>query len=352
MRRWRPAPSAGSLVGILALLLALGGIAWVVSRGLPAASDLATAVALWCAVALLGVAALILLVLLWGYLTLGYAINDRDGGVLILRWAWVRVRIPLDEIEYLGPARQIIGQAPPRRLWPWPGYYLSTLRDESLGQIRLFATLPPRRQLLVCSARGCFGISPDRPGQMLERYRELREGGEFLALPVDPVQSLREAPRPQGALPGLAPRLATAVAPLPTDEDEEELVFPNLARTGQRAFRERTAGVGISLLRDRSSVGLILAGGALVAAMLWFILVRFDSVPQSLPLHYNATGQPDRIGAPREIFILPLITALVALANIALAWSVVRFDRFAARLLLSATCLVQAVAWVALLKLF
>jgi len=311
-------------------------------------------VALWCATALLGVVALILVVLLWGYLTLGYAIDGKDGGVLILRWAWVRVRIPLDEIEYLGPARQIIGKANRGRLWPWPGYYLSTLRDESLGRIQLFATLPPRRQLLVCSARGCFGISPDRPGQMLERYRELREGEEFMALPAAPAPPLREAPRLKAAQPGLAPRTTTAVAPLPTDEaeDEEELVFPNLARTGQRAFRERTAGVGISLLRDRSSVTLILAGGALVAAMLWFILVRFDSVPQSLPLHYNATGQPDRIGAPREIFILPLITALVALANIALAWSVVRFDRFAARLLLSATCLVQAVAWVALLKLF
>ena len=36
MRRWRSAPSAGSLVGILALLLCLGDIAWLVLRTLPA----------------------------------------------------------------------------------------------------------------------------------------------------------------------------------------------------------------------------------------------------------------------------------------------------------------------------
>ena len=72
----------------------------------------------------------------------------------------------------------------------------------------------------------------------------------------------------------------------------------------------------------------------------------------TLPLHYNATGQPDRIGTPREIFLFPLITALVAVANLALAWSVIRFDRFAARLLLGGTCMVQAVAWVALLEIF
>jgi uncharacterized membrane protein len=90
----------------------------------------------------------------------------------------------------------------------------------------------------------------------------------------------------------------------------------------------------------------------MIAAMLWFILLRYESVPQTLPLHYNTLGQPDRIGSPREIFLLPLIAGVVAAANIALAWSVVRFDRFAARLLLSGTCLVQVVTWVALLKLF
>ena len=345
-QRWRPAPSAGSLVGILGLLLCAGGIAGLLLRTLPAtAGNRAALFAVWGGVAALAAVGGALAVLLWGYLTLSYTLDDRDGSALILRWAWRRVRIPLEEIEYLGPARPILAAttAPDPQagslapfLWPWPGYYLGALRDEALGRIRLFATLPPRRQLLVCSARGSFGISPDRPAQLMARYQELREAA---------------AAQPPAA--GLFPPL-TSRPPLPAAalEDDEETALPPLAGAGQRAFDERTAGPPPALFQDRPSVALILAGGALVAAMVWFIVLRWDAVPQTLPLHYNATGEPDRIGTPREILILPLITALVAVANIALAWSVVRFDRFAARLLLSGTCLVQTVAWVALMKLF
>jgi hypothetical protein len=198
----------------------------------------------------------------------------------------------------------------------------------------LLATQPLRRLLLICSAHGSFAISPDRPSRLLEQYHALREARRAADL---------------GQLTTTPP---LSVPPSTDLEEDEEAAFPTLAASGQRAFRERTDGQALVLFADRPAVVLLLAGGALIAAMLWFILLRYDAVPQTLPLHYNATGQPDRIGAPREIFLLPLITALVAVANLTLAWSVVRFDRFAARLLLSGTCLVQAVAWVALLKLF
>ncbi|HEU5328453.1 MAG TPA: DUF1648 domain-containing protein [Thermomicrobiales bacterium] len=335
MRRWRPAPSAGSLVGILAWLLCLGGLVWVVVRAIPgAAEQTMPLVIFWLAAGLLAVFIVILTIFLWGYLTLSYDLDDTGAGALVLRWAWRTTRIPLDEIEYFGPARQILAPSKPGGFWPWPGYYLNTVRDPDLGDIRLLATQPLRRLLLICSARGSFAISPDRPSRLLEQYHALREARRAADL-------------------GLLTTAPPLSAPPVTDlEEDEEAAFPILAASSQRAFRERTDGQVLVLFADRPAVVLMLAGGALVAAMLWFILLRYDAVPQTLPLHYNATGQPDRIGTPREIFLLPLITALVAVANITLAWSVVRFDRFAARLLLSGTCLVQAVAWVALLKLF
>jgi hypothetical protein len=315
------------------LLLCVGAIAGLIVGVIPGVGDApGLAIGLWVLVGLLTLAGIALALLLWGYVTLSYALDPADGGALVLRWAWRTIRIPLDEIEYLGPARQLLGNTSVRRLWPWPGYYLNTLNDDALGRIRLFATLPPRRQLLVCSARGSFGFSPDRPATLMARFTVLNEAGEGA-----------------GPLPTTTAPAQPAVVEL---EDEEELHYPSVAASGQRAFRERTAGRPLSLFADRPAVGLLLLGGALVAAMLWFILLRFDAVPQTLPLHYNATGQPDRIGTPREIFLFPLIVALVAVANLALAWSVIRFDRFAARLLLGGTCLVQVVAWVALLKLF
>src|SRR4051812_43871657 len=135
-------------------------------------------IALWALVGVLAIAGIGLALLLWGYLTLSYALDPADGGALVLRWAWRKIRIPLDEIEYLGPARQLLGSTSVRRLWPWPGYYLSRVNDEALGRIQLFATLPPRRQLLVCSARGSFGFSPDRPATLMARFTALNEASE------------------------------------------------------------------------------------------------------------------------------------------------------------------------------
>ncbi len=340
MQRWRPAPSAGSLVGILALLLCAGGIGGLLIRVIPETGGAGSlAIVAWASVGILGLLALALAILLWGYFTLSYTLDETDGGALVIRWAWRRIRLPLGEIEYLGPARQILDATSPPRLWPWPGYYLNTIADAALGTITLFATLPPRRQILVCSARGSFGLSPDRPAAFAARFAALNEA-------IEGGQPLAQA-KPFAAFPTLPP--SPAVSAL---EEEEEASYPSVAASGQRAFREYTADRPLALFADRPAVGLILLGGALVAAMLWFILLRFDAVPQTLPLHFNTTGQPDRIGTPREIFLFPLITALVAVANLALAWSVIRFDRFAARLLLGGTCLVQAVAWVALLKIF
>jgi Domain of unknown function (DUF1648)/Bacterial PH domain len=335
MRRWRPAPSGGSLVGILALLLCASALVGLLFRAIPdARGNTPALVAFWVIAVLLVVAIGALGVLVWGYLTLGYTLEEAGEGALVLRWAWRRVVIPLDEIEYLGGARQLLTDAAPPRLWPWPGYYLSTVRDEALGRIQLFATLPPRRQLLVCSARGSFGFSPDRPSEFLAHFHEF-----YGARHLDAEDVV--------ALPLPSTRLAHAAPELEDEEDQP----PQRVVADQQAFREQTAAQPIALFADQSAVLLMLLGGVLLAAMLWFILWRYDSVPEALPLHYNTLGQPDRVGSAREVFLLPLIAGVVAAANIALAWSVIRFDRFAARLLLSGTCLVQAVTWVALLKL-
>lgn len=334
MRRWRPAPSGGNLVGILALLLcasALGGLAW---RALPDARGNAPALIVgWALVALLALALVALGVLAWGYLTLGYELLPDGDGTLVLRWAWRRIAIPFEEIEYLGAARQLLAEAAPPRPFPWPGYYLGALRDEALGRIQMLATLPPRRQLLVCSARGSFGFSPDRPADFLAAFHTLYDGQAAEA--AAPLPSTRLA------------RPGDDAADLDDDHDPA----PARVVADQRAFAHAAARP-LALFADPSAVLLMLFGGVLLAAMIWFILLRYDSVPQTLPLHYNTLGQPDRIGSPREIFLLPLIAGVVAVANIALAWSVIRFDRFAARLLLTGTCLVQTVTWVALLKLF
>src|SRR5215212_10148801 len=98
MQRWRAAPSAGGLVGLLTFLLSLAAMAGLVLRVIPGTSG-AAQVASWALVALLAVPAVGSLALLWGYYRLSYAFEDGPEATLVLRWAWVAIRIPLEEIE-------------------------------------------------------------------------------------------------------------------------------------------------------------------------------------------------------------------------------------------------------------
>lgn len=325
---WRAAPSPGTLIGLVALMCAIGTAAALAWRVVPALAETA-AIAGWLAVVLLLVIAFGIVILLWGLLTLRYTLSVGDPEPeLVIRWAWTRIRVPIADIEYFGLARHLVRPTRAYRALPWPGYYRGGLDDESLGRISVYATLPIRRQLVVCSSRGAFGISPDRPADMMAAVADARQA----AAPLESWALGEGGPAPTALPRRPTPLSAASSAREPEDEDDDTSAS--------------------SLLRDRIAVGLVLAAGALVTLMLWFIVLRFDRVPAALPLHYSATGQPDRIGTPREIFILPLIAALAAVGNIALASSVVRYDRFAARLLTGGTLLVQVVAWVALLKLF
>ena len=73
----------------------------------------------------------------------------------------------------------------------------------------------------------------------------------------------------------------------------------------------------LELLReDRSSLCLMLATPvALIALILWLV-PAYDSLPDLMPLHFDAQGNPDRIGERSEIWILPAIGGIVYLVNI------------------------------------
>jgi hypothetical protein len=103
--------------------------------------------------------------------------------------------------------------------------------------------------------------------------------------------------------------------------------------------------------RDPVSLAFIGAGAVATIAMAAYIFVQWDDIPPSLTLHWNVDGLPGRVGEPREILVLPLIAALVLIANVGLAWSIAQFDRFAARLMLSSTIVVHVVTWIALLMI-
>ncbi len=350
--RWRAAASPGGLIGILAaivcLLLAGGSLAVILGKAsLPIPMG-----AVWAGLIAFLALAGGLAYLVYGYLSITYELGEQT---LVIGWANRRYALDLATIQHIGPASEVLEERPERWQPFWPGYYIGT-HTGKIGPVRVVATLPLSRQLLVSTGDRHFAISPERPVLFLEEYGRLRRALDEQRSGAFPTIQEGEGAR-QLKDAGWTVEFPTLLARPKTPEmesphGETDAGAGSVAKRGWFIFPE-----GISpvlrplLLNDPIALGLLGIAVLLNVVMVAYILLQYDSIPSSITLHWNVNGFPDRIGSPREIWIVPLITGMVTIANFLLAWSIVTFDRFAARLLLGATCLVQLVAWVALITL-
>ncbi|MAG37074.1 MAG: hypothetical protein CL878_12630 [Dehalococcoidia bacterium] len=105
------------------------------------------------------------------------------------------------------------------------------------------------------------------------------------------------------------------------------------------------------LWKDPWARWLALLGLTINVALALGLLARLPQLPDLLPVHFNAFGEVDLIGAKRDILRLPVIGALVWAANVALAVQVARLDRLLARLLIGAAVLVPVLFALAAFRL-
>jgi uncharacterized membrane protein len=105
------------------------------------------------------------------------------------------------------------------------------------------------------------------------------------------------------------------------------------------------------LLRDH--VLQVLLGIAFVAnlALFVYLALRFEALPDLLPLHFDVSGLPDRIEAKSSIFGLPIIGLTVFFLNAASGVLVHRQQRAAALLLAASALLVQILMWFATISI-
>lgn len=102
--------------------------------------------------------------------------------------------------------------------------------------------------------------------------------------------------------------------------------------------------------RDVVSVLLLAAATlTLIAMVIWFN-TNYATFPDLMPLHFDAQGNPDRIGERSELTGLLTIAAFVYTFNILGGLGLRLFVRmtFAPYLLWSGALLVQILLWVAL----
>lgn len=291
MSEWETDPQLGLRVGvaiIAAILLLDGGlIAWAANRPVTLATFV---VGLWVLVSLAAIAMLAY----WLY-GLVHSVYVLDRNALTIVWGEIQHVVPMPLID-----RVLLGEEVKDRLRfrgvRWPGHWVGSGEIEGLGPVLLYSTLPPERQVFVVAQGVGYGISPgDQEGFLRALQTRMQMG------PTQRVEPVSKGP----------------------------------------AFLEW------SFWRDR--LALVLLGGGLLAVLAMFALLcaRFLSLPRLLPLHFDATGAPDRLGPRGQIFYLPTIGLIVLAVNGVLGGLLYRRERVGAYLLWGGATLVQVLFWAA-----
>ena len=221
---------------------------------------------------------------------------------------------------------------------------------------------------------------PAPPATEGERTGRMRTGGPGPAPPAAAGQrseSVAEAARRSGDDRPAAPPAAGSVDD-PTDPsvweaatadlDEEALETPATARRGTRpapgrasararararepvavpSLRLPTFVAGSALAGDRIALGLLAVNAVSLAAMAAVLSSQLGTLPDSLAIHLDAAGAPDRWGVRRVLWRIPLLAAMTTAMNTVVAWALAPHDRFAGRFALAAALVVHLIAWVA-----
>lgn len=103
------------------------------------------------------------------------------------------------------------------------------------------------------------------------------------------------------------------------------------------------------LVNDVPSLALIGAAVLSVAVMAIVVSNRLDALPSIIPTHVSASGVGEALRGRSALWSVPILAGALSLMNIAASWFLARLDMFASRFLLSATLLVQFIAWIAVI---
>ncbi len=105
------------------------------------------------------------------------------------------------------------------------------------------------------------------------------------------------------------------------------------------------------LLHDRALQAILISALLVNVALLVYILIRYDSLPDPLPLHFDSAGMPDVIKSKDGILVLPFVSFVVLGLDTVLGSMVHRQERAAALLLAGSAFLVQVLMWFATINI-
>jgi uncharacterized membrane protein len=289
---WRPRLRTGMLVGLGAIVLVLvvdAGLIWRVVHGPLSGWTFVCAL-----LALLSLPVIAFIVYRTYDLTqLRY---EFDRNCLMIVSAATRHLVPLERVERLIDGRNNQLQVRGRGL-TWPGCWIGRGEIEGIGLTFFYATAPIRQQLIVVTPSLAYGISPPQADNFQEVFRTSRELG-------------------------------------PSVEVEQKSV--------QSPF------VHWAIWRDRVAQGVLLGGTLLLLALFGILCFRYPDLPNLLPMHFDVSGRVDRIAPRSEVFVLPIIGAIVWGSNGILGAISYRRERMVSYLLWSGALITQFLLLIAL----
>ncbi len=229
-----------------------------------------------------------LLYRLWALHGLDYWI-DRDA-VRIL-WAGNKIIIPLGDIQQV--ESKPTGLDSNAHWWAWPTRWVELLRPES--DQASYATLPAEESLALKTPYATLLISPEDADGFVAALHERQALG--------PARKLE----------------------------------PTIA---EPSFRQHW------LVQDRLPLFLMGTGLFFGIALLGLLVWRYPTMPQQIPLHFNAEGVPDLLGPRRSIFLLSAITLLIGFFNAAVGIALYERHKLAAYMLWGSALLLQIAGFV------
>jgi len=240
------------------------------------------------------VASLFILLLL-GYWLYGllWSSFHVDRNALVIRWGATTQVVPMGSVTTVLSGEQAKKILHFRGVW-WPGLRLGYGELEEIGPTLFFATGPLRRQVILGTPAMAYALSPASLDAFLETVRK--------RLSMGPTQSVEQASR--------QPAILTW-----------------------------------SFWSDRLGVALLGSALFLLVALFGYIALRYPSLTDLQPLHFNAAGQPDRWGTRAQTFTLPFIGLLALIANGGLGFLLYERERPASYLLWSGAVGVQFLVW-------
>jgi hypothetical protein len=243
---------------------------------------------------LLLVGSLLILILLgywlYGLLWSGYHV---DRNAVVIRWGATTQVVPMESVTAVLSGDRVKGITNfrgPR----WPGLRVGYGNIEEIGPTLFFTSGSVRRQVVLTTPALAYALSPADPEAFMETLRQ--------RLSMGPTQSVEQVSR--------QPALFTW-----------------------------------SFWSDRVGLALLVSALVLLVALFGYIALRYPSLADLQPLHFDSAGQPDRWGTRAQVFTLPFIGLLALIANGGLGFLLYERQRPAAYLLWSGAIGVQMLVW-------